>query len=197
MTTINAELDICPSFGWQGGPEFNTMVKQLRNGHERRRSLWQEAKHNYLLPFQNITNAEYLVQLKSAFLAARGSAESFLVKDNSDYIAEGEVFGAGDGVETAFDLYIVRTFGSAYYARRILYPVDAVFYADGAEVAATFFNGQVVFDVAPDDGAVLSWSGEFRVAVRFASDAFPMTIDDRSGADLMMNGSVELREVWE
>ena len=197
MTTINAELDICPSFGWQGGPEFNTMVKQLRNGHERRRSLWQEAKHNYLLPFQNITNAEYLVQLKSAFLAARGSAESFLVKDNSDYIAESEVFGAGDGVETAFDLYIVRTFGSAYYARRILYPVDAVFYVDGIPVAATFFDGRVVFAVPPDDGAVLSWSGEFRVAVRFASDAFPMTIDDRSGADLMMNGSVELREVWE
>ena len=197
MTTINAELDICPSFGWQGGPEFNTMVKQLRNGHERRRSLWQEAKHHYILPFQNITNAAYLMELKSAFMAARGSAESFLVKDNSDYIADAESFGAGDGVETAFDLYIVRTFGSAYYARRILYPVDAVFYVDGVPVAATFFDGRVVFAVPPDDGAVLSWSGEFRVAVRFASDAFPMTIDDRSGADLMMNGSVELREVWE
>ena len=197
MTTINAELDICPSFGWQGGPEFNTMVKQLRNGHERRRALWQEAKHHYMLPFQNITNAAYLMELKSAFMAARGSAESFLVKDNSDYIAESEVFGAGDGVETAFDLYIVRTFGSAYYARRILYPVDAVFYVDGIPVAATFFDGRVVFAVPPDDGAVLSWSGEFRVAVRFASDAFPMTIDNRSGNQYVMNGSVELREVWE
>lgn len=197
MTTIDAELVVCPSFGWQGGPEFNTLIKQLRNGHERRRALWQEAKHHYMLPFQNITNTEYLVQLKSAFLAARGSAESFLVKDNSDYLANAEIFGAGDGVAVAFDLYIVRLFGSANYARRILYPVNPVFYVDGIPAAATFFDGRVVFDDPPADDAVLSWSGEFRVAVRFATDAFPMTIDNRSGAEMIMNGSVELREVWE
>lgn len=197
MTTIDAELLVCPSYGWQGGPEFNTLVKQLRNGHERRRALWQEAKHQYILPFQNISNSAYLNDLKSAYLAARGMAESFLIKDNSDYLAADEIFGVGTGLETEFDLYIVRLFGSANYARRILYPVNPVFYVGGVAASASFINGKVVFDYPPAEDSVLSWSGEFRVAVRFASDSFPMTIDNRSDDQFIMNGSVELREVWE
>ena len=197
MTTINAELELCPGYGWQVQPEFNTLIKQLRSGRERRRSLWQYVKHRYVLPFQNITDDAYLAHLKSVFLVCRGSAESFLVKDYSDYIADQAVFGAGDGTETNFDLYIVSTFGSASYARRIFYPVNPVFYVDGSPVAATFNDGVVTFDAAPGPGSVLSWSGEFRVPVRFATDTFPMTIDNRSGDHYVMNGSVELVEVWE
>lgn len=197
MTTINAELDLCPGYGWQVQPEFNTLIKQLRSGRERRRSLWQYVRHRYVLPFQNITDDAYLAHLKSVFLVCRGSAESFLVKDYSDYRADRAVFGAGDGAETNFDLYIVSTFGSASYARRIFYPVDPVFYVDGSPVAATFNDGVVTFADAPPDGSVLSWSGEFRVPVRFATDTFPMTIDSRSGDNYIMNGSVELVEVWE
>lgn len=197
---IDAELDICPAFGWQGGPEFNTLIKQLRSGRERRRSLQEVVKHRYILPFQNITDEAYLQRLKSVFLAARGAAYSFRVKDFSDFKTEGAIFGAGDGVETAFDLYVPYTFGDSTYVRLILYPVDPVFYIDGTPASATFntTTKQVVFASAPGDATVLSWSGEFRVLVRFASDAFPMTIDNRfSRGQFAMNGSVELLEVWE
>lgn len=197
MTTIDSELEICPAYGWQGGPEFNTMVKQLRSGRERRRPLWQYAKHRYTLPFQNITNDEYLLQLKALFMAARGQAESFLVKDSSDYLAENAVFGFGNGTETEFDLLIGYTFGAAEYARKILYPVNPVFYVNGTPATATVEDGIVTFASAPASLAELSWSGEYRVPVRFASDALPMSIDNRSGANLMMNGSVDLLEVWE
>ena len=197
MITINAELDLCPGFGWQVQPEFNTLVKQLRSGRERRRPLWQYVKHRYALPFNNITDAAYLSELKSVFLACRGSAESFLVKDYSDYRVDSEIFGAGDGVEDTFDLFVVSVFGSANYARRIFYPVSPVFYVNGAPASATVSDGVVTFDSAPADNAVLSWSGEFRVPVRFATDSFPMTIDNRSGEHYAMNGSVELVEVWE
>lgn len=197
MTTIKAELELCPGYGWQVQPEFNTLIKQLRSGRERRRSLWQYVKHRYVLPFANITDDAYLKHLKSVFLVCRGAAESFLVKDYSDYRADQAVFGAGDGVETSFDLYIVSTFGTASYARRIFYPVDPVFYVDGTPTPATVADGVVTFDTAPGPGSVLSWSGEFRVPVRFATDTFPMTIDNRSGDRYVMNGSVELVEVWE
>lgn len=197
MTTIKAELELCPGYGWQVQPEFNTLIKQLRSGRERRRSLWQYVKHRYVLPFANITDDAYLKHLKSVFLVCRGAAESFLVKDYSDYRADRAVFGAGDGVETSFDLYIVSTFGSASYARRIFYPVDPVFYVDGTPTPATVTDGVVTFDAPPANGSVLSWSGEFRVPVRFATDTFPMTIDNRSGDRYVMNGSVELVEVWE
>lgn len=196
---INAELEICPSFGWQGGPNFNTLIKALRSGRERRRPLQEVVKHQYLLPFQNITDGAYLAQLKSAFLCARGAAYTFLVKDRSDYRARGARFGAGDGVETEFDLYVPYTFGDAAYVRLILYPVNPVFYVNGVVASATFntTSKRVVFDSAPADDAVLTWDGEFRVLVRFGSDSFPMTIDNRSGIDYRMNGSVELVEVWE
>lgn len=197
MITINAELDLCPGYGWQVQPEFNTLIKQLRSGRERRRSLWEYVKHQYALPFNNITDDDYLNHLKSVFLVCRGSAESFLVKDHSDYLASNEAFGAGDGVATMFDLYVVKVFGAANYARRIFYPVNPVFYVNGSPVSATVTDGVVTFDSAPGDGDVLSWSGEFRVPVRFATDTFPMTIDNRSGNNYVMNGSVELIEVWE
>lgn len=196
---IDAELDVCPSFGWQGGPEFNTLIKQLRSGRERRRPLQDVVKHRYTLPFQNISSTEYLQALKSVFLTARGAAYTFRVKDFSDFVAEDAIFGAGNGTETEFDLYVQYFFGDASYARLILYPVDPVFYVDGSPVSATFntTTKKVVFDVAPADNSVLSWDGEFRVLVRFVSDAFPMSIDSRSGAQYAMNGSIELMEVWE
>lgn len=197
MTTIDAELEICPAYGWQGGPEFNTLIKQLRSGRERRRPLWDYAKHRYTLPFQNITSAAYLLELKSLFMAARGQAESFLVKDSSDYLADAALFGFGNGAEDEFELLIGYNFGSAEYARKIMYPVAPVFYVNGTPATATFSDGVVTFDSPPASLAELSWSGEYRVPVRFASDAMPMSIDNISGNNLIMNGSVELIEVWE
>lgn len=197
MTTIDAELEICPAYGWQGGPEFNTLIKQLRSGRERRRPLWDYAKHRYTLPFQNITNAAYLLELKSLFMAARGQAESFLVRDSSDYLANDAVFGFGNGTEDEFDLLIGYTFGSAQYARKIMHPVNPVFYVNGTPATATFSEGIVTFDSPPSSLAELSWSGEYRVPVRFASDAMPMSIDNISGNNFIMNGSIELIEVWE
>lgn len=196
---IDAELDVCPSFGWNGGPEFSTLIKMLRSGHERRRPLWEVVRHHYMLPIMNIRDPAYLQRLKAVFLVARGAAHSFWVKDYSDFQADNETFGVGDGVETEFDLFVTSTFGGESYSRQIMRAIDGVFRVNGVPAAATF-NGttrKVVFDVAPADESVLSWSGEFRVLVRFATDTFPMTIDNRMGDDYAMNGTVELREVFE
>ena len=199
MSVIDAELEICPSFGWQGGPEFNTLVKRLRNGHERRRPLQGEVRHRYLLPFQNITDQAYLQQLKAAFLAAFGSAYAFRVKDRSDYLAQAAVFGVGDGTTTAFELGIVSSFGNASYFRRIVWPVGATYRVNGTPVLANFNSTtqMVEFATPPANGAVLTWDGEFRVIVRFASDTLPMSIDDRfASGEYAMNGSCELVEVF-
>ena len=199
MILPGVELDVCPAYGWQGGPEFETLVKRLRSGHERRRPLWGTAKHRYLLPFQNITDAAYLHGLKAVYLAAMGQAHSFLVKDYSDFEADGDVFGVGNGSATEFDLLRQYVVGAASYSRRILFPVALVFRVNGAIADAAFdpITRRVVFASAPPALAPLSWSGEFRVLVRFASDSFPMSIDNRSAEGYAMNGSVELIEVWE
>jgi uncharacterized protein (TIGR02217 family) len=202
MTIIDAELDVCPSYGWQGGPEFNTLIKQFRSGRERRKPLWSTVRHRYILPVMNIKDDEYLAGLKSAYLSAMGSAYAFRVKDWSDFIASNQVFAAGDGVTDTFDISITSSFGDASYTRRIVWPIDPVFTVDGTPVSATFDydNGVVVFDSPPTDLSVLRWSGQFRIIVRFASDTFPMTIDNRiggAGGSYAMNGSIELMEVLE
>ena len=199
MILEGVELNVCPSFGWMGGPNFETLVKRLRSGHERRRPLWGAVKHTYSLPFQNITDSTYLGELKSLYLAAMGQAHSFLAKDYSDFEADDDVFGVGDGAEVSFDLLRQYTIGAASYTRRILFPVDALFRVNGTPADATFdpVTRRVVFATAPPAMSSLSWSGEFRVLVRFASDAFPMTIDNRGPDGYAMNGSVDLVEVWE
>jgi len=194
-----AVLDLCPAYGWQVEPSFETLIKQLQSGYERRRSKRTKVQHRYTLPFQNIPD-EAFRRLKALFLVARGSAESFLVDDPSDNSASVEPFGVGDGAETDFDLIIQSSFGSGSYTREILYPVNPIFYVDGLPATATF-NGtskKVEFSVAPDVGSVLTWSGQFLVPVRFASDTFPMSIDNRFGdGQYAMNGSVDLLEVFE
>ena len=197
---IDAELDICPGFGWQVEPNFNTLIKVQKSGRERRKPMQDLVKHRYSLPFLNITDAAYLIELKAAFLAARGAAYTFRVKDFADYQAENAVFGVGDGVETEFDLYLPYSFGNATYSRLILYPLSPTFTEDGVSATATFntTTKKVVFDVAPADMSVIRWTGEFRTLVRFEIDSFPMSIDNRFGnGAYAMNGAVNLLEVWE
>lgn len=199
MILEGVELNVCPSFGWMGGPNFETLIKRLRNGRERRRPLWGTVRHNYSLPFQNIDSETYLGELKSLFLAAMGQTHSFLAKDFTDFEVEGGVFGAGDGVSTSFDLLKQYTAGQATYTRRILFPVNPQFFVNGAPESAVFdpVTQQVVFAEAPADLASLSWTGEFRVLVRFASDSFPMSIENKTANGFAISGSVDLVEVWE
>lgn len=199
MILEGVELDVCPSFGWMGGPNFETLIKSLRNGHERRRPIWGTAKHNYSLPFQNITNDEYLNGLKSLFLAAMGQTHSFLVKDFTDFYSGDSAFGVGDGETTSFPLIKQYTVGYGSYSRRILFPVGERFYVNGVLSTAMFdpVSQLVVFETPPPPLSSLTWDGEFRVLVRFASDSFPMSIETKGANGFFISGSVDLVEVWE
>lgn len=53
----------------------------------------------------------------------------------------------------------------------------------------------MVFASAPASGAILTWSGEFRVPVRFDTDYLPFSIDDIGNDGFATNGSVDLIEV--
>lgn len=197
---INAELDICPAFGWQGGPSFNTRIKTTQSWMERRNGNNIFCRHNYSLPVQNITDDKYLIYLKQVFMAARGQLYSFKVKDYSDFAAMQEVFGEGDGTRIAFQLAKVSTFGSASYVRMIVRPIAGlVIYADGVPIAAAIdlSTGVVTFETAPAIGVILSWSGEFRVPVRFNSDTLNAIIDSKTGTGtFLVNASIDLIEVF-
>jgi uncharacterized protein (TIGR02217 family) len=197
----NTELDICPAYGWQGGPTFNTRVITTQNWEERRNADAILCRHTYSLPLSNILNQAYLTQLKQTYLSCRGMLHSFKVKDYSDFEASNEVFFVGDGTTNTAQLRKTSTFGTLSYVRLINKPnSDIQVFVNGSAVVFTVdqLTGIVTFAVAPALGAVCTWSGEFRVAVRFNSDALAATIDNRNNVDeeYIMNGSVDLIEVF-
>lgn len=197
---IDAELDICPGFGWQGGPSFNTRVVTTQSWMERRNANNIECRHAYTLPINNINDYDYLTLLKQVYLACRGQLNSFKVKDYSDFEATAEVFMEGDGTTTAFQLSKTSTFGIASYVRFISKPMATpVITLDGSVVTPTidYGTGIVTFGTAPTAGQIGRWTGEFWVPVRFNSDSLATTIDNRNGSgDYFVNGNIDLIEVF-
>lgn len=198
MLAANVELAVHPAYGWLSEPMFNTKIWTLRNGHEDRDSINSQVRHHFMLPVRNIPNDEYLLYIKAAFLATRGMKFSFLAKDESDYLALDEPFGVGDGAETVFQLNKLSTFGPLSYERIITRPIGATVKIDGVSVAPAIdtVTGLVTFAAAPADGAVLTWTGQFRIPSRFNSDALPMSIARPRAHQHGMDGTIEVIEVF-
>lgn len=202
MTFYAIELDICPAYGWQAGPTAKVRIRALRNGHERRNRFGDLLKHSFILPFQNVKDVEYLAYIKAAFMALGGPTDSFLVKDFADHTATSETLGAAPAGVESVQLQKTYSFGVASYVRPIEKPVaGAVIYQDTGSgpvaIAGTLdtLTGLFVPDAAWTEGAALTWTGQFRVAVRFEDFFLPATIDNRSGSAYVMNSSCSLIEV--
>jgi uncharacterized protein (TIGR02217 family) len=195
----DVELDICPAFGWQGGPQFNTRITALRSGLERRNAEAAQVRHQFTLPFANIRDADYLQEIKAAHLAMRGNLHSFKVKDWSDFEAFDEPLGVAPAGSTPVQLRKLAAFGLATYSRTITKPLAGVVVKQGGTIKAGTLDtltGLFTPSTAWTPGAALTWSGEFRVPVRFDNDYLPMTIDSRNANGYAMNGSVQLIEVF-
>lgn len=196
MTFYAVELEgVCPAYGWQAGPSGNTQITTLRNSHERRNAKADIARHYFNLPFQNIESLDYLQYLKAAHMAMYAMTHSFLVKDWLDYACAAESLGTAPSGTTAVQLKKTYTFGPASRSRNITKPVaGAVIYQNGVAKAGTLDTDTGLFtpDTDWNAGAALTWTGEFRVPVRFNNDYMPMTLDNPG----RVNGSVELIEVF-
>ncbi len=199
MAFLDVELDICPAYGWQGGPEFNTRVVGLRNSHERRNANAGIGRHRYLLPFLNIAQAAYLQEIHALFNAARGRLHSFKVKDHHDYAASGEPLGDAPAGTAAVQLIKTYAAGAESYVRTITKPIGgAIVYENGSPKSGALSTTTGLF--TPTDPwaseAALTWSGEFRVPVRFNNDALMSSIDNVRGDGYAINLSLELIEVF-
>jgi uncharacterized protein (TIGR02217 family) len=200
MAFYAIEIDACAAFGFAGGPEFQTNIQPIANGSESRNADWAVCRHKYTEPFQNIDEDAYAA-IKTVFLLCRGRNHTFLFKDPGDFEATDEQFGTGDGTTTVFQLKKTSTLSgtSATYERTVYKPVSGIkVYVDdvlaGAAVDTT--TGKVTFSSAPDNGAVLTWTGEFRVHVRFDIDYLPFSLQTAfADGTYARNGSVDLIEV--
>lgn len=194
---LDAYLEPCPGYGWQGGPSFQTQVVQMVSGRENRNAQHDNVRHQFSAPFQNITQSAYR-NIKQMHLVCKGMLRAFKFRDELDFEATGESFGVGNGSRTVFQLCKISTIAGVSYQRNV-YAIEGapVIRVNGTITAATVDKdrGTVTFAAAPANGAVLSWTGLFAVWVRFNQDYLPFSIDSGNGVDRFANGTVDLLEV--
>lgn len=166
--------------GSNGGPRFKTTITTLANGFEQRNIDWSRVRHEYDISYGIGTKAVFREVLEF-FFARVGRAYGFRFKDWSNFEATMEAIGVGNGTQTKFQL--VKAMGDAAraYSRIIQKPVagTASFFVNGIEEPGATLdttNGVVTFDVAPANGAVIAWSGEFDVPVRFNTDKLDINL---------------------
>jgi len=191
----------CPGFGFTGGPEFQTDIKNAQNGREYRNGDWAICRHKYTVPFIAVPDEAYL-SIKEVFLIVRGRLHTFLHKDWADYQAENSEFAVADGISVAYRLKKTSQVGAASYERIITKPqLDGLSVTINGVVQATntysvdSLTGLITFDNAPPLNTVLRWSGTFDVQVRFDIDYLPFSLDNANAGGYLQNGSVDLIEV--
>lgn len=199
MTHYAYELEICSGFGLQVGTLGDTEIKKQKNKHERRNANGDEMLHAYILTLTNVSSDLYVQKLKTAHLVFYAQAHSFLVKDPVDFQCANESLGNAPSGTTSVQL--VKTYGIpgiAEYVRDITKPVaGAVVYQNGVAKTGTLDTETGLFTPTTSwsAGQPLTWTGEFRVPVRFNSDFLPVTVDSKNSNHFFVNGSVELVEV--
>lgn len=176
MAFIDYRLNDRYRVGFVGGPRWNTQIITLRSGREQRIAQWAMPHREYTADFAALNDAEKQ-EFLSVLMATRGARDDFRFKDWNDWQADNEVFGIGDGTSSAKQLSKTYVWGPASYTRPITLPLSAVVSADGMPIDVTVnaLTGMVTPDDPWPNGAVLTWSGQFDVRVRFANDFNPFT----------------------
>ena len=203
MLYLDAYIEKCPGFAWEGAPMFATTVHRLRNKARRAEARWSQPQWRFTVPFNN-TFPEHYQQVLDMQLVCRGRKNAFRVRNWLFYRADGWKFATGDGVTQRFKLgRLVEVAGESFLheIHALSLAPDAptpVAMVDGVPAAAAFNDrtGEVEFDNPPVEGAVLTWSGWFDFWVCFATDDFPASIDTKSpNGDFITNYTADLEEV--
>lgn len=190
------EVSLPPKHSWgsRGGPRFNTKILETDSGAEERISRWANPRRIFDLS-ESVQTYQDLYDIYTFFLARKGSAFGFRLKDWVDYAstADGKTlapngFGqanvshqdqniaTGDGVETQFQLVKRYTSGPTTYVRNITKPVDGTVVVAFAGVQQTSgwsidtTTGILTFTTPPPISTLIRAGFEFEVPVRFGTE---------------------------
>lgn len=206
---IRTYIRTCEGYGWEGGPSFSTRIVQKANGRERRNADWANAHYFFSLPFNNITQPQY-VPILEMYLNRMGAWGCFLFRNPLDWWAQDAIFATAEPGQTEFQLGKMCIKDGVSFFRKIyaLYlpddsnpenaaESDIEVTANGSPVSVTVDpdRGVIVTDSPMSGGEVMRWTGGFSHWVRFNSDKLPFSIDNKSGEDYVVNGTVDLMEI--
>ena len=187
-------------------PEFSTTVAVTASGHERRNSLWADARMSYDAGPGIRSEAELGVLLQF-FRARRGAARGFRLADPFDFSSNGltgnpamtdQHIGTGDGLAASFRL--VKTYGEGEDPQRrpITRPRAETLSISIDGIAASGWvlepGGTIVFDDAPPEGAEIRAGFLFDVPVRFAEDRLDIGAASFAAGEAPSVPLIEIRE---
>jgi uncharacterized protein (TIGR02217 family) len=190
------------------GPMFKNVIQEAIAGNEQRFAQWTHCRGvgdiSYGLLKSDDVAGDFAAIL-ALWRAHFGSLYPFRFKDWSDYIADDELFGTGDGSETEFQLVktydpsqiLLNTPGSLFYVRSIsLLATAPVIEVNGVTKTVTtdytIANGLETFTSPPAVGHPITWSGEFDIPVRFDMEQLPVIMNE---GDLVALRSMPIKEV--
>ncbi|MXO65500.1 DUF2460 domain-containing protein [Altericroceibacterium endophyticum] len=186
-------------------PEFSTSVVVTASGHERRNSLWSDARMHFDVG-PGIRSENDLRVLIAFFRARRGAARGFRLTDpfdHSSHIHNGlptmldQVIAIGDGQIARFPLIKRYGSGDEPQIRRITRPrADTVSVSvDGVQSAFELEEGGwITLAHTPPEGAVIRAGFLFDVPVRFAEDRLDITGVNFTAGEAPSVPLVEIRE---
>lgn len=159
-------------------PRFQTSVVTLGRGAEQRNVDWLQQRLKFDISY-GIQYKEDVDAVIAFFYARLGRARGFRFKDWSDYQANNQQIGTGDGSKTKFQL-VKRYTSLVTYVRKILCPVAGTIAVtvNGSPVTFTpdLATGEVTLASPPAAAAVVRATFEFDVPVRFDSDELSLSI---------------------
>ncbi|PKP91314.1 MAG: TIGR02217 family protein [Alphaproteobacteria bacterium HGW-Alphaproteobacteria-14] len=186
-------------------PEFSTSIAVTASGHERRNSLWSDARLHFDVG-PGIRSEAELSELVAFFRARRGPARGFRIMDPFDHSSNAmigtptmvdQLIGIGDGATADFQL--IKSYGTVDpQVRPITRPRPEtllVSIGGGATTGWTLGEkGVLRFLVAPPAGAEVRAGFLFDVPVRFAEDRLDVSAVNFAAGEAPSIPLIELRE---
>lgn len=187
-------------------PEFSTSISVTASGHERRNSLWSDARIHFDVG-PGIRSEQELCQVISFFRARRGAARGFRISDPTDHSSNGmtgsptmidQLIGIGDGLEAEFQLN--KSYGGPDepQVRPITRPrAETLLVSVDGNLSSDWFlgeKGKLIFNSAPPAGAEIRAGYLFDVPVRFAEDRVDISGVNFEAGEAPSIPLIELRE---
>ena len=186
-------------------PEFSTSIAVTASGHERRNSLWSDARLHFDVG-PGIRSEPELSELIAFFRARRGPARGFRIMDPFDNSSNGmtgaptmldQLIGVGDGLVADFQL--TKSYGGAEpQVRPITRPRPETLLVSIGGVASTAWTlgekGLLRLLAAPPAGAEVRAGFRFDVPVRFAEDRLDVSAVNFAAGEAPSVPLIEIRE---
>ena len=135
--------------GVAGGPGFNTSVIRIQSGRRIAAVNWDLPLRTWSVRHIPVNDRGSYLALQNHFMAVRGMAHGFRLRDPFDYADEGAgllgTTGAGTGLPTA---QLVKQYGlPGFYSQRPIYkPLAVVVRRNGSPVAVGVGAGQIALN---------------------------------------------------